>query len=195
MFARRSPPDYPSSIFLVSFVFLSSLLFCLISTVLWSGATSICDGIIFFGRCSLWHLTFDMTEGSDSTDAYDIGTILSHFHWWILRLSAIQKNYQSLTDWLNNIGLRDASASKNKWQNYLFKHLLWSQRRQLSFKSGRFPWTGQGPRMMVQNPLLWSLSRSGGDRNLRNGNQIWFLRLFSWNRWNIDLSTAIKTSE
>ena len=46
MFARRSPPDYPSSIFLVSFVFLSSLLFCLISTVLWSGATSICDGII-----------------------------------------------------------------------------------------------------------------------------------------------------
>ena len=31
------------------------------------------------------HLTFDMTEGTDSTD--DIGTILSHFHWWILRLS------------------------------------------------------------------------------------------------------------
>ena len=40
-----------------------------------------------------WHLTFDISEGSDSTstDAYDIGTILSHFHWWILRLSAIQK--------------------------------------------------------------------------------------------------------
>ena len=32
----------------------------------------------------------------------------SHFHWWILRLSAIQK-----TDWENNIGLRDASAYKN----------------------------------------------------------------------------------
>ena len=30
-------------------------------------------------------------------------TILSHFHWWILRLSAIQKNYQSFTDSLNNI--------------------------------------------------------------------------------------------
>ena len=56
------------------------------------------------------------TDGTDSTstDAFDIGTILSHFHWWILRLSAIQKNYHSLTDSLNNIGLRDASASKNK---------------------------------------------------------------------------------
>ena len=57
------------------------------------------------------------TEGTDSTStgAYDSGTILSHFHWWILRLSAIQK--KSLTDLLthsvNNIGLRDASASKN----------------------------------------------------------------------------------
>ena len=31
------------------------------------------------------------TEGTDSTstDGNDIGTILSHFHWWILRLSAI----------------------------------------------------------------------------------------------------------
>ena len=54
MFARRSPPDYPSSIFLVSFVFLSSLLFCLISTVLWSGATSICDGIIQDCRGNFW---------------------------------------------------------------------------------------------------------------------------------------------
>ena len=34
-------------------------------------------------------LTFDMTEGTDSTstDTYDISTIPSHFHWWILRLS------------------------------------------------------------------------------------------------------------
>ena len=39
----------------------------------------------------LCHLTFDMTEGTDSTDTYDIRTILPHFHWWILRLSAIQK--------------------------------------------------------------------------------------------------------
>ena len=41
------------------------------------------------------------TEGTDSTstDAFDIGTILSHFHWWILRLSSIQKNYESLTHW------------------------------------------------------------------------------------------------
>ena len=32
-------------------------------------------------------------EGTDSTstDASDSGTILSHFHWWILRLSAIPK--------------------------------------------------------------------------------------------------------
>ena len=79
-------------------------------------------------------MSFDGTgtgnEGTDSTstDAYDIGTILSHFHWLILRLSSIQKNYESLTHWLtdsvNNIGLRDASASKNLiwevfWLNFL----------------------------------------------------------------------------
>ena len=46
-------------------------------------------------------------EGTDSTstDAYDSGTILSHFHWGYLQS---KKNH-----WLNNIGLRDASASKN----------------------------------------------------------------------------------
>ena len=40
-----------------------------------------------------WHLIFDISEGTDSTstNTYDIGTILSHFHWWILRLSAIPK--------------------------------------------------------------------------------------------------------
>ena len=48
MYVRRSPPDYAFSIFSVSFVFLNSLLFCLISTVLWGGATSICDGIIVY---------------------------------------------------------------------------------------------------------------------------------------------------
>ena len=46
MFGRRSAPDYPFSIFSVSFVFLNSILFCVISTVLWGGATSIFDGII-----------------------------------------------------------------------------------------------------------------------------------------------------
>ena len=57
----------------------------------------------------------DTGTGTDSTstDAYDIGTSLSHFHWWILRLSAIPKKH-GLTDWVNNIGLRDASASKNR---------------------------------------------------------------------------------
>ena len=45
-------PDYPSYIFSISFVFLNSLLFCVISTVQWSGATSICDGIIY-GTLSL----------------------------------------------------------------------------------------------------------------------------------------------
>ena len=56
------------------------------------------------------------TEGTDSTstDAYDSGTILSYFHWWILRLSAIQKIMSHL---VNNIGLRDASASKNQWKS------------------------------------------------------------------------------
>ena len=45
--ARLSTPDYPSYIFSISFVFLDRLLFGVISTVQWSGATSICDGIIF----------------------------------------------------------------------------------------------------------------------------------------------------
>ena len=49
MFALRSAPDYSFCIFSVSFVFLNCLLFCVISTVLWGGATSICDGIIFVG--------------------------------------------------------------------------------------------------------------------------------------------------
>ena len=43
---RLSMPDYPSYICSISFVFLNSLLFCVISTVQWGGATSICDGII-----------------------------------------------------------------------------------------------------------------------------------------------------
>ena len=44
-------PDYPSHIFSISFVVLNSLLFCVISTVQWSGATSICDGIISLWLC------------------------------------------------------------------------------------------------------------------------------------------------
>ena len=76
---------------------------------------------IWYSTSDIWHLTSDIwsdgtgtgTEGADSTctDTYDIGTILSHFPWWILRLSAIQKN-QWLTHSLHNIGSRDASASK-----------------------------------------------------------------------------------
>ena len=48
----------------------------------------------------IWHLIFDMTEGTDSisTDTYDIGASLSVT--------------DSLTHSLNNIGLRDASAYK-----------------------------------------------------------------------------------
>ena len=44
----------------------------------------------------------------------NIDTISINFQWWILRLSAIHK--KSLTDSLNNIGSRDASASKNQLQ-------------------------------------------------------------------------------
>ena len=43
---------------------------------------------------------------------HDIGTILSHFHWWILRLSAISEKKDRPTHLVNNIGLRDASTSK-----------------------------------------------------------------------------------
>ena len=81
----------------------------------------------FVDILTFWHLTFwfwhydkfDIgTEGTDSTstDGNDIGTILSHFHWWILRLSAILEKWltDSLTDSPNNIGLRDASASKKE---------------------------------------------------------------------------------
>ena len=73
----------------------------------------------------LWHWhdgTGVGTEGtatdSTSTDGNDIGTILSHFHWWILRLSAILEKYHWLTDSVNKPGLRDASASKNNMGNY-----------------------------------------------------------------------------
>ena len=53
-----------------------------------------------------WHDTDPLIDSLDktdstSTDTYDIGTILSHFHWWILRLSAIQK--KSPTEQYNNI--------------------------------------------------------------------------------------------
>ena len=67
-------------------------------------------------------MSFDGTEAfsegtdSTSTDTYDIGTIPYNFHWWILRLSAIQKKdwlTHSLTHSVNNMDLRDASASKN----------------------------------------------------------------------------------
>ena len=52
-------------------------------------------------------------EGTETTGThtYDIGTILSHFHWYILRLSAIQ----TLIESLNNID--DASTSKKKNRN------------------------------------------------------------------------------
>ena len=82
-------------------------------------------------------MSFDGTgtgnEGTDSTstDAYDIGTILSHFHWWILRLSAIQK--KSLTDLVNNIGVRDASASKNTGFSCLTAFLILGEVFSFSF--------------------------------------------------------------
>ena len=58
-----------------------------------------------------------MTEGTDSTstDAFDIGTILSHFtdgFWGYLQSEKIMTYW--LTHSLNNIGLRYASASKNE---------------------------------------------------------------------------------
>ena len=58
-------------------------------------------------------MSFDGTEGTDSTstDTYDIGTILS------LMDSKVtcnpKKSTDSLTDSLNNMDLRDTSASKN----------------------------------------------------------------------------------
>ena len=43
----RCSPEYPPFCnFSVSFVILDSLLFCVVSTVQWCGASSICDGII-----------------------------------------------------------------------------------------------------------------------------------------------------
>ena len=57
-----------------------------------------------FLRClhnifDIWHW-YALTEGTDSTstETYDISTILSHFHWWILRSSAIPKNIPSLSE-------------------------------------------------------------------------------------------------
>ena len=99
-------------------------------------------------------MSFDGTgtgnEGTDSTstDAYDSGTILSHFHWWIRRLSSIQK--KSLTDWLthsvNNIGLRDASASKNHREIRIIPILIRGQLRwelyTVNYRADS-PWPGQ----------------------------------------------------
>ena len=59
-------------------------------------------------------MSFDGTEGTDSTstDTYDIGTIT-----FSLMDSEVtcnpKKSTDSLTDSLNNMDLRDASASKN----------------------------------------------------------------------------------
>ena len=45
MFARHSAPDYPPFCIPLVSVFLNSVLFWMVSTVQWWGATSICDGI------------------------------------------------------------------------------------------------------------------------------------------------------
>ena len=75
------------------------------------------------------HCVFIFRPSLPKSWGNDVGTILSHFHWRILRLSAIlEKNHSlthSLTDLLNNIGLRDASASKNKLCRIL-SHPKWS---------------------------------------------------------------------
>ena len=46
-------------------------------------------------------MSFDGTEGTDSTstDTYDIGTILSHFQWWIFNPKKLW-----VTDWLTDRG-------------------------------------------------------------------------------------------
>ena len=61
-----------------------------------------------------------MTEGTDSTstDTYDIGTIT--FSLIDSEVICNPKNYESLTYLLNNIGLRDASASKNLWKKHVY---------------------------------------------------------------------------
>ena len=82
-----------------------------VSIVTWSSTEptfTVLGGTDTPGILTCWHLTFwfwhydkfDIsTEGTDSTstDGNDIGTILSHFHWWILRLSAILEKYHSLS--------------------------------------------------------------------------------------------------
>ena len=68
----------------------------------------------------IWHLTFDMTEVTDSTstDTDDIGTILSHFHWWILWLSQQSDFDYSVSRSVDrNLDLRDASASKKNFSD------------------------------------------------------------------------------
>jgi len=66
--------DYPSYIFSVYFVFLNSLLFCVISTVQWSGATSICDGIISNNAPLLflifWHIIYGNARSNPCVKDY-----------------------------------------------------------------------------------------------------------------------------
>ena len=58
-------------------------------------------------------MTFDISEGTDSTDTYNIGTELPHFHWWMV-IKAIWKRLlgRSVSQSVNNTGLKDASKSK-----------------------------------------------------------------------------------
>ena len=64
----------PFSIFSVYFVFLNSLLFCVISTVQWSGATSICDGIISNNAPLLflifWHIIYGNARSNPCVKDY-----------------------------------------------------------------------------------------------------------------------------
>ena len=60
-------------------MFLNSLLFCVISTVQWSGATSICDGIIFLGGGAKWRrYTHTVRHSRWKTSHFDDHIIFLH---------------------------------------------------------------------------------------------------------------------
>ena len=90
---RLSTPDYPSYISWVPFVFFNSLLLWLKTTVLWSGATSICDGFIIMGMMKIYAFIVETVLMSSNDDVTKIRTaqcpmmmIMMTMWWFLLRL-------------------------------------------------------------------------------------------------------------
>ena len=135
--------------------------------------TLICRGI--------WHLIF--LKILDSTDAHDIGTILSHFHWLTDSLT------DSLTHSVNNIGLRDASASKKGPDAPSESTLQCGQQKKVVFRCPvvmvTIFWACRA-RAIDCMTIDWQLSESLGTFSEKKRDYVgnWEILMFSfWGKW------------